>query len=76
MLHHVRHDPEAALGVLKVPVLNTRLDNVERSRHEKRGAGTGDRGDKVLRPGCRVVVGELVEVFLGYGRATKQLVQC
>jgi hypothetical protein len=29
-----------------------------------------------LRPGSRVVVGELVEVLLGYSRATKQLVQC
>ena len=31
VLHHVGHDPESTLGVLKVPVLNTGLDDIERS---------------------------------------------
>jgi hypothetical protein len=35
VLHHVGHDPEAALRVLKVPVLNTRLDDIERSRDDE-----------------------------------------
>ena len=73
MLHHVGHDPESTLGVLKVPVLNTGLDDIERSRDEKRGAGTGNRSDKVLRPRGGVVVGELVEVLLGDGGTTEEL---
>jgi hypothetical protein len=75
MLHHVGHDPEAALGVLEVPVLDAGLDDVERSGDEERGAGTGDRGDEVLRPRCGVVVAEFVEVLLGYSRPTEQLSQ-
>lgn len=50
VLHHVGHDPEAALGVLKVPVLNTGLDDIERSRDDERRASSGDGGNKVLRP--------------------------
>ena len=50
VLHHVGYDPEAALGVLKVPVLDTRLDDIERGRDDERCAGSGDGGDKVLRP--------------------------
>jgi hypothetical protein len=76
MLHHVGDNPEAALGVLEVPVLDSCLDDVQRSRHDKRGAGTGDRSDKVLRPRSSVVIGQFVEVFLGCGRSTKQLSEC
>ena len=39
--HHLGHNLEAALGVVKVPVLNPSLDDVERSRHDKGGASTG-----------------------------------
>jgi hypothetical protein len=71
VLHHVGNDSEAALGVLEISVLDTGLDDIERGRDQERGGGTGDRGDEVLRPGCRVVVAEFVEVLLGYSGATK-----
>jgi hypothetical protein len=33
-----------------VAVLNTGLDHVQGSRHDQRGTGTADGGDKVLGP--------------------------
>ena len=74
MLHHVGNNPETALGVLEVLVLDSGLDDVEGSGDDERSTGTGDRGNEVLRPGSGVVVGELVEVFLGCCRTTEQLV--
>jgi hypothetical protein len=71
MLHHVGDNPEAALGVFEVPVLDSRLDDVERSRDDQRGAGTSNRSDKILRPRSSVVIRQFVEVFLGCGRSTK-----
>jgi hypothetical protein len=71
VLHHVGNDLEAAFGVLKVPVLDSSLDDVEWSGDKKRGAGTGNRSDEVLSPCGGVVVGELVEVFLGRSGSTK-----
>ncbi len=47
---HVAQNSEAALGVLKVAVLDTGLDDIERSRHNERCRGTGDRCNKVLEP--------------------------
>lgn len=73
VLHHARDDAHAALGVLKVPVLDARLDDIERRRHDERGRGTGNGGDKVLAPAGLVVVAELVEVLLGCGRTTEEL---
>jgi len=73
ILGHVGHDPHTALGVLKVAVLNTRLDDIEGRRHDERGRGTGNGGDKVLEPRRLVVILQVEEVFLGKGRATKEL---
>jgi hypothetical protein len=73
VLHHVGNNPEAAFGVLEVLVLNSRLDDVEGSRHEERGASTGNRSNKILRPRSGVVVAELVKVLLGSSRPTEQL---
>jgi hypothetical protein len=50
VLHHVGDDSEAAFWVLEVLVLDTGLDDVERGRDEKRGTGTCNRGNKILRP--------------------------
>lgn len=71
VLHHLGHDLETAFGVLEVPVLDSGLDDVEGSRDKKRGAGTGNRSDKILRPRSGVVVAEFVEVLLGRGGSTK-----
>lgn len=70
---HVGQDAEAALGVVKVLVLNAGLDDVERCRHNERGRGTGNRGDKVLEPGGLVVVLELEEELLGESGTTEKL---
>ena len=73
MLGHVRDNPETALGVLEVPVLDAGLNDIEGRGDDEGCAGTGDRSDEVLPPGSGVVVGELVEIFLGRGRTTKEL---
>jgi hypothetical protein len=76
VLHHVGNNPEAAFGVLEVLVLNSGLYDVEGSRDEERGASTGNRSNKILRPRSGVVVAELVEVLLGCSRPTEQLSRC
>ena len=65
MAHHIRYDTEAALGVFEIPVLYASLDDIQRSRHNEGCAGSGDGCHKVLHPRRGVVVGELVEIFLG-----------
>ena len=68
--HHAPDDPEPALRVLKIPVLDARLDHVQRGRHDQGGRRAGDRGDEVLQEAGRVVVVELVQVLLrGRGAA-------
>lgn len=53
-------------------VLYTGLDDVERSRDDQGGGGTGDGGDKVLGPSCSIVVGE-TKRFFGERRSSKEL---
>lgn len=67
MLGHVGQDPEAALGVLKVAVLNASLDHVERRGNHEGGRSTRDRRDKVLKPGCLVVILQAKKELLGKG---------
>lgn len=76
VLHHVGNDPEAALGVVKIPVLDSSLDNVERGRDDKGSTGTSNGCDKVLAPCGAVVVGQLVEIFFRRSRSTEQLFKC
>lgn len=73
MLGHVGDNPEAALGVLEVPVLDAGLDHVERGGNDQGCTSTGDGSNEVLAPGGAVVVGQLVEVLLSSGRSTEQL---
>lgn len=73
VLHHVGNDAETGLGVLKVAVLNTRLDHIERSRYDEGSASTADGGDKVLRPRGFVVVLQTVDVLFGKSRSTEKL---
>lgn len=70
---HVGQDAETALRVVEVAVLYAGLDNVEGSRDNQRGGGTGNRGDKVLEPGGLVVVLELEQELLGKSRTTEEL---
>lgn len=73
VLGHVGDDTETRLLGLKVAVLNTGLDDIERSRDDERSRGTGNGCDKVLEPGGTVVVGQLEEVFLSSGTTTEEL---
>ena len=73
LLSHVGQDAEAALRVVKVAVLDARLDDVEGSRYDERGRGTGDGGDEVLEPRSLVVVVEVEEELFGKGGATEKL---
>lgn len=70
---HIGQDAEAALGVVEVTILNTRLDDVERRRNNERGGGTGDRCNKVLEPSRLVIVLETEEELLGKGGTTEEL---
>jgi hypothetical protein len=73
VLGHVGEDSETTLGVLEVSVLDTGLDDIERSGDDKRGRGTGNRSNKVLEPAGLVVILKVEKVLLGEGRATEQL---
>ena len=75
ILGHVAQDPEPALGILKVSVLDPGLDDVERSGDDEGGGCADYRGHEVLHPARGVVVGELVDVFFGKCRATEELLQ-
>jgi hypothetical protein len=71
--HHPGHDFETALRVFEVLVLDPSLDNIEGSGDDERCASTGNRSDEILSPGGGIVVLELVKVFFGSSRTTKQL---
>lgn len=73
MFGHVGDDTETRLLGLEVAVLDTGLDDIERSRDDERCRGTSNGRDEVLEPGGTVVVGELVEVFLGSSATTEKL---
>lgn len=76
VLHHVGHNTEAGLGVLKVAVLDTGLDDVQGSRDNQRSTGTANRGNEVLGPRGRVVVRQVVDVLFGESRTTEELNHC
>ena len=73
IFHHVRHNAEARLWVLEIAVLDTSLDHIQGSRHDQRGTGTTDRCHKILRPGSRIIIPQVIDVFLGESGTTKQL---
>lgn len=73
LLRHVAQDPEAALGVLEVSVLDSGLDDIERGRDDERGRGTSNRGHEVLEPAGLVVVLEVEQVLLSESGASEQL---
>lgn len=56
VLNHFSDNLEPALGVLKVPVLDARLDDVQRGRNHQGRRGTGNRGNKVLSPSGLAIV--------------------
>jgi hypothetical protein len=73
VLGHVGENSETTLGVLEVAVLDTGLDDIERSGDDERGRGTGNGSNKVLEPASLVVILEVEKVLLGEGRTTEQL---
>lgn len=70
---HVGKNSETTLGVVKVSVLNSSLDDIERRGDDKRGRGTSNGSNKVLEPGGLVVVFQVEDVLLGECRTTEQL---
>ena len=69
---HTAHDPEPALRVIEIPILDPRLDHVQGRRHQQRGRRAGNGGDKVLQEAGGIVVVEFVEVLLGGGGAAEE----
>jgi len=72
ILHHTSNNLESTLRVFEVAVLDTGLDDIERSGNEEGSRGTGDGSNKVLEPGCFVVVVEAIEIALGEGRSSEK----
>lgn len=70
---HLGQNLEASLWVLKVLVLDTGLDDVQRCGHDQGRGRTSNRGDEVLEPRCLVVVLKFEKVLLGKGRSSEQL---
>lgn len=70
--NHVLDDLQTGLGVVEVSVLDSGLDDIERSRDNQRGRGTKERGNNVLAPGGLGVVLESQNVLLGKGVTSKQ----
>lgn len=72
--HHFPDYLKPALWVLKIPVLYSSFNDIQRSRDDQRRAGSGNRGDKILHPAGFVVVCEFVQILLGEGGASKELI--
>jgi hypothetical protein len=72
---HVAQDAKAALGVVEVAVLNARLDDVERSRHDERSRSAGNGSNKVLEPRRLIVILQVEQVLLGERGTSEKLVR-
>ncbi|KAH3668201.1 hypothetical protein OGAPHI_001955 [Ogataea philodendri] len=57
---------------LKVLVLDSGFNDVQRSRHDQRGRGTKNGSNEVLTPGSRRVVLQVENVLFSKGRTTEQ----
>lgn len=64
ILHHLAHNPEAALGVIEIPILNARLDDIQGCRNDQRSRRARDGSHEILRPRRLVVVLELEQLLL------------
>jgi hypothetical protein len=73
VLHHAANNLESTLWVLEVSVLDTGLDDIERSRDDERGSSTTNGGDEVLEPSGLVVVRKTEEVTLSESGTTEEL---
>ena len=73
MLHHILDNLESALWVVKVLILDTRLDDIERSGNYERSGCTSNRSNEVLEPRGFVIVFQSEEVTLGECRSTEKL---
>ena len=73
MPRHITDDLEPALRVLKVAVLDARLDHVEWGADNERGRRARDGRDEVLGPGCCVVVFQSVDVLFCCCGAAEEL---
>lgn len=69
----VLHDCPARHLVLKVGILDARLDSIERCSDDDGSDGAHDRGDKVLGPGSPGVIRDTEEIFLCDSGTTKKL---
>lgn len=73
VLEHLGYDASAGFRVVEVAVLDTGLDYVQGSGDNQRCAGSANRCDEILGPRGRVVVLQVVDVFLGESRTTEEL---
>ena len=73
ILEHVGHDASPGFRVVEMTVLDTGLDHVQGSGDNERCASSANRCDEVLGPRGRVVVLQVVDVFLGESRTTEEL---
>lgn len=69
---HVLDDGEPGFVTAEILVLDSGLDDVQRSRDNQGGRSTANGGHEVLAPGGRGVVIQMVDVFLGKGGTTEK----
>lgn len=72
LLDEILDNVQSRLGVLKVTVLNTGLDDIKRSSDGDRSDSTANGGAEVLEEGSLVVVLETKDVFLDKGGTTEE----
>lgn len=70
---HAAHNPEATLWVVEVSILDTGLNNIQRSGDNQRRGGTGNGRNKILHPSGLVIILKSVQVTFRECRATEEL---
>lgn len=73
ILHHASNNLETTFGVLKITILDSSLDHVQRSGNNQWCGRTSNRSNEVLEPGCFVVIIQTEEISLRESRSTKKL---
>ncbi len=72
LFRHPRDYLQAALWVIEIPILDPRLDNIQRRRHNKGRRSPSNRRDEILKPASLVIILQLEKILLRSSRSTKK----
>jgi hypothetical protein len=70
--NHTPHNPKPTLRTLKIPILNPRLNHIQRRRHNERRRRTTNRRHEILRPARRIIILQMKNLLLCEGRAAEE----